>query len=53
MKMGSKANVIMPSKVAYGSIGVRAYDGDGILRTIIPGYTPLLFEIEVVELVRE
>ena len=53
MKMGSKANVIMPSKVAYGSIGVRAYDGYGILRTIIPGYTPLLFEMEVVELVRE
>ncbi len=53
MKMGSKASVIIPSTVAYRSMGFMAYDEYGILRTIIPGYTPLLFEIEVVELVRE
>jgi FKBP-type peptidyl-prolyl cis-trans isomerase len=53
MKMGSKANVIMPSKVAYGSMGFGTYDYYGNYYTIIPGYSPLLFEMEVVELTRK
>ena len=53
MKMGSKANVIMPSAVAYGSMGFGTYDYYGNYYTIIPGYSPLLFEMEVVELTRK
>lgn len=53
MKMGSKARVIMPSAVAYGSIGFGTYDYYGNYYTIIPGYSPLLFEMEVVELTRK
>lgn len=53
MKMGSKAKVIMPSAVAYGSVGFGTYDYYGNYYTIIPGYSPLLFEMEVVELTRK
>ena len=53
MKIGSKARVIMPSSVAYGSMGFGTYDYYGNYYTIIPGYSPLLFEMEVVELTRE
>jgi len=52
MKLGTKARFIMPSSVAYGSMGYGYYDYYGNYYTVIPGYTPLLFEIEVVELVR-
>lgn len=53
MKLGTKADVILPSDVAYGSMGFGTYDYYGNYYTIIPGYTPLLFEMEVVELVRK
>ena len=53
MKLGTKATVLLPSKVAYGSMGFGRYDQYGYYYTLIPGYTPLLFEIEVEELVRK
>lgn len=53
MKLGTKAKVLMPSKVAYGSTGFSTYDNYGYYVTIIPGYTPLIFEMEVAELVRK
>ncbi len=53
MRLGTKAEVLLPSKVAYGTMGFGQYDMYGYYYTLIPGYTPLLFEIEVVELVRK
>jgi len=53
MKLGSKAKVLMPSKVAYGPSGYSTWDIYGYYVTIIPGYTPLIFEMEVAELVRK
>jgi FKBP-type peptidyl-prolyl cis-trans isomerase len=49
MKLGTKASLLMPSKLAYGTTGIYDYYY-GV--TILPGYTPLLYEIEVVELTR-
>ena len=39
MKEGGKARLLTPSKLAYGTMGYG----------IIPGYTPLLWEIELVK----
>ena len=52
MKLGTKAQLLMPSSLAYGSTGYGYYDRYGNYYTVIPGYTPLLFELEVVELVK-
>jgi FKBP-type peptidyl-prolyl cis-trans isomerase len=42
MKVGEKAMFILPSKLAYGSAGIY----------IIPGYTPILFDVELVKATR-
>jgi FKBP-type peptidyl-prolyl cis-trans isomerase len=52
MKLGGKARLLIPSSLAYGSMGYGYYDYYGNYYTIIPGYTPLIFDMEVVELVR-
>jgi len=52
MKLGGKARLLIPSILAYGSMGYGYYDYYGNYYTIIPGYTPLIFDMEVVELVR-
>jgi FKBP-type peptidyl-prolyl cis-trans isomerase len=52
MRLGTKATVLLPSSMAYGPTGYGIYDSYGNYYSIIPGYTPLLFEMEVVELVR-
>jgi len=52
MRLGTKARILMPSSLAYGSMGYGYYDYYGNYYTIIPGYTPLLFDLEVVELTR-
>lgn len=52
MKAGTKAQLLIPSSLAYGSMGFGYYDYYGRYITVIPGYTPLLFEIEVVELTK-
>jgi len=52
MKLGGKARLLIPSTLAYGSMGYGYYDYYGNYYTIIPGYTPLIFDMEVVELVR-
>lgn len=52
MKLGTKARLLLPSSMAYGSMGYGTYDYYGNYYTVIPGYTPLLFDLEVVELVR-
>ncbi len=53
MRLGEKSKVLLPSKVAYGSMGFGTYDYYGNYYTIIAGYTPLIFEMQVVELVRK
>lgn len=52
MKLNTKAQLLMPSSLAYGTSGFGVYNEYGQYITVIPGYTPLLFEIEVVELIR-
>lgn len=52
MKLGTRARLLMPSSLAYGSTGYGYYDYYGNYYTIIPGYTPLIFDMEVVELIR-
>lgn len=52
MKLGTKARLLLPSRMAYGSMGYGYYDYYGNYYTVIPGYTPLLFDMEVVELIR-
>jgi FKBP-type peptidyl-prolyl cis-trans isomerase len=41
MKEGGKATLLIPSKLAYGTSGL--YN--------IPGYTPLLFDIQLVKVI--
>jgi len=41
MKEGGKATLLIPSSLAYGSAG----------KSIIPGYTPLLFDIELLHVI--
>ncbi len=52
MRLGSKASILLPSSMAYGSIGYGTYDYYGRYYSVIPGYTPLLFDLEVMEVVR-
>jgi FKBP-type peptidyl-prolyl cis-trans isomerase len=52
MRLGTKARLLMPSDLAYGSTGYGIYDNYGYYHSVLAGYTPLLFELEVVELVR-
>ncbi len=53
MKLGTTAKILMPSSLAYGSTGYGYYNSYGYYVTVIPGYTPLLFELEVVELIKD
>lgn len=53
MKAGTKAQMIIPSHLAYGTMGYGVYDNYGRYITIIPGYSPLFFEIEIVDLVKD
>lgn len=48
MNEGAKSLLLVPSSLAYGSIG--AYDQQGYL--VIPGYTPLLYEVELAKISR-
>ncbi len=43
MAEGGKSTILIPSSLAYGTIG--RYPG-------IPGYTPLLFDLELVKVVQ-
>jgi FKBP-type peptidyl-prolyl cis-trans isomerase len=52
MKLGTRAQILLPSSLAYGSMGFGYYDYYGNYYSVIPGYTPLLYQMEVVELVR-
>lgn len=45
MSEGGKARLILPSSIAYGESGI----GEGL----VPPYSPLVFEVEVVEVVKE
>jgi FKBP-type peptidyl-prolyl cis-trans isomerase len=38
LRIGEKASIILPYKLAYGTAG----------NTAIPGYSPLYFEIEII-----
>ncbi len=49
MRGGGKAQFLLPSSLAYGSAGFGYYDENGKYVTIIESYTPLIYEIEVVE----
>jgi len=48
MKSGGVAKFITPSSLAYGAAGLYGYDQYGYYRMILPGYTPLLWDIEIV-----
>jgi FKBP-type peptidyl-prolyl cis-trans isomerase FkpA len=52
MKLHTTAKVLLPSSLAYGPSGYGYYDSYGYYHSVIGGYTPLLFEMEVAELVR-
>ena len=52
MKLGTKAQILLPSSLAYGPMGFGYYDYYGNYYSVIPGYTPLLYQMEVVELIR-
>ncbi|HPC98097.1 MAG TPA: FKBP-type peptidyl-prolyl cis-trans isomerase [Bacteroidales bacterium] len=47
MKNGGVAKIITPSNLAYGSAGLYGYDQYGYYRQILPGYTPLVWDIEI------
>jgi len=53
MKAGTKAQLLIPSSLGYGTMGYGYYDYYGRYITVIPGYTPLFFEIEIVDLVKD
>lgn len=48
MKMGGKARFLLPSSLAFGSNGYTTSNGQGGYYQIIPGYTPVLYEVELV-----
>jgi peptidylprolyl isomerase len=50
MKVGGKANLLLPSKLAYGPAGYFVYDSYGNSFPYIPGYTPLIFYVELVRI---
>ena len=52
MQLGTKAKLLIPSKLGYGVSGYSVYDPMYGYITLIPGYSPLLFDIEVVELIK-
>ncbi len=47
MKDGGKAKFITPSSLAYGPAGLYGYNSYGYYQVIIPGYTPLVWDIEI------
>ncbi len=47
MKDGGRAKLITPSSLAYGSSGLYGYNSYGMPYTIISGYTPILWDIEI------
>ncbi len=47
MKKGGKAGFLIPSKLAYGPQGLIQYDPYYGYNQIIPGYTPLWFDVEL------
>ena len=52
MKEGGKATLLIPSELAYGSNGSGySYDPTYGYYQAIPGYTPLLFDVELVKVV--
>jgi len=48
MKVGGKARLLLPSALAFGSAGFTAYNNQVGYYQLIPGYTPLLYEVELV-----
>jgi peptidyl-prolyl cis-trans isomerase A (cyclophilin A) len=48
MKEGGKARLLLPSGLAFGTAGYTVPDGQGNYYQIIPGYTPVLYEIELI-----
>lgn len=48
MKEGGKARLLLPSGLAFGTAGYTIPDGQGNYYQIIPGSTPVLYEIELI-----
>jgi FKBP-type peptidyl-prolyl cis-trans isomerase len=48
MKEGGKARLLLPSGLAFGTAGLTLPNGQGNYYQIIPGYTPVLYEIELI-----
>jgi FKBP-type peptidyl-prolyl cis-trans isomerase FkpA len=51
MKEGGKAMLLIPSALAYKSTGYYVYDPVYGYYPVIPGYTPLLFDVQLVRIV--
>jgi len=47
IKSGGKIKIITPSSLAYGAAGLYGWDSYGYYRVVLPGYTPLVWEIEI------
>lgn len=47
MKNNGKAKFITPSALAYGSSGLYGYNAYGYYYVILPGFTPLTWEVEL------
>jgi FKBP-type peptidyl-prolyl cis-trans isomerase len=47
MKEGGIARFLLPSDLAFGATGYTTSDGQGNYYLVIPGYTPVLYEIEL------
>jgi FKBP-type peptidyl-prolyl cis-trans isomerase FkpA len=50
MKEGGKALFLIPSNLGYGTMGINYIGNKGTIN--IGGYTPLLFEVELVKLIK-
>jgi FKBP-type peptidyl-prolyl cis-trans isomerase len=47
LKLGGKGRLLLPSSLAYGRAGFSYNDGMGHYYQVIPGYSPLIYEIEL------
>ncbi|MCX6325190.1 MAG: FKBP-type peptidyl-prolyl cis-trans isomerase [Bacteroidia bacterium] len=50
LREGGKSVLLVPSKLAYGPNGYYVYDSSYGYYPVIPGYTPLLFDVELVRI---
>ena len=47
IRQGEKTKLVTPSSLAYGSQGLYSYNSYGYYYVVLPGYTPLVWNIEI------